>query len=153
GASSRSASRISAAAPVSRSRARPSRASSSPMPNLEAGAGSAPLRRSPCCAGSSQVRWTWRRFAAELSVEKRIAPAGGGAYIAPMGQTARREPDALAAVDWAAVERDLDAAGHAVIPGIVAPEDCRALSALYGDDTRFRSRVVMERHGFGRGEY
>ncbi|HEY0709723.1 MAG TPA: 2OG-Fe(II) oxygenase, partial [Polyangia bacterium] len=27
------------------------------------------------------------------------------------------------------------------------------LAALYTDDTRFRSRIVMSRHGYGRGEY
>ena len=32
-------------------------------------------------------------------------------------------------------------------------EECRALAALYDDESRFRSRVVMARHGFGRGEY
>ena len=34
-----------------------------------------------------------------------------------------------------------------------APDECRAVAALYDDDERFRSRVVMARHGFGRGEY
>lgn len=32
-------------------------------------------------------------------------------------------------------------------------QTCRTLAALYDDDTRFRSRVVMQRHNFGRGEY
>lgn len=53
-------------------------------------------------------------------------------------------PESLAddlAADGYAVRRLLDAAG------------CRAVAALYDDDTRFRSRVVMERHNFGRGEY
>ena len=36
---------------------------------------------------------------------------------------------------------------------MLSPEECRALAALYPDDTHFRSRIVMGRHGFGRGEY
>jgi hypothetical protein len=36
---------------------------------------------------------------------------------------------------------------------VLDPKTCRALAALYDDETRFRSRVVMERHNFGRGEY
>ena len=37
--------------------------------------------------------------------------------------------------------------------GLLSPDECRALAALYPDDTHFRSRIVMGRHGFGRGEY
>ncbi|WP_257169275.1 2OG-Fe(II) oxygenase [Bradyrhizobium sp. SRS-191] len=57
------------------------------------------------------------------------------------------------AIDWATVERELDAGGCAVLPRLVAPDACRGLAALYPDDAHFRSRVVMARHGFGRGEY
>ncbi|MEO8250458.1 MAG: 2OG-Fe(II) oxygenase [Burkholderiales bacterium] len=57
------------------------------------------------------------------------------------------------AVDWPQVEAGLDAEGHAVLPKLLAPDECAALAALYADDSRFRSRVVMQRHGFGRGEY
>src|ERR1700721_500744 len=57
------------------------------------------------------------------------------------------------AIDWTEASRDLDAQGCAVLKGLLSPDECRALAALYPDDTRFRSRVVMGRHGFGRGEY
>jgi uncharacterized protein len=40
-----------------------------------------------------------------------------------------------------------------VLPGLLPPPTCRQLAALYAEDSRFRSRVVMSRHGFGRGEY
>src|SRR3954468_7160670 len=56
-------------------------------------------------------------------------------------------------IDWAMVEHELDAHGCAVLTQLLARDDCRALAALYPDDSRFRSRVVMARHGFGRGEY
>ncbi len=59
----------------------------------------------------------------------------------------------LAALQWDAIEADLDAQGAAVVPWLIDPDECRALSALYGNDEAFRSRVVMARHGFGRGEY
>src|ERR1700688_3581721 len=48
---------------------------------------------------------------------------------------------------------DLDAQGCAVLKGLLSVEECRALAALYSDDKHFRSRIVMARHGFGRGEY
>jgi uncharacterized protein len=57
------------------------------------------------------------------------------------------------APDWLRVARDLDAHGCAVVSSLVSSDECAELAALYADDTRFRSRVVMARHGFGRGEY
>src|SRR5437879_5500864 len=57
------------------------------------------------------------------------------------------------AIDWAKVTSDLDEQGCAVLKGLLSPDECRALSALYPDDKNFRSRIVMSRHGFGRGEY
>jgi uncharacterized protein len=55
--------------------------------------------------------------------------------------------------DWSAIQAQLDAGGWAVVPGLLEPAACRQLAALYTDDNLFRSRVVMSRHGFGRGEY
>ena len=60
---------------------------------------------------------------------------------------------ALETVDWAAIGTALDREGAAVVPGLVAPEDCDRIAAHYADDRAFRSTVVMARHGFGRGEY
>ena len=59
----------------------------------------------------------------------------------------------LQACDWTAVSGELDAQGHARLPCLLPPATCRELAALYADDAAFRSRVTMERHGFGRGEY
>jgi hypothetical protein len=55
--------------------------------------------------------------------------------------------------DWPRIESDLDAQGHAHIEGLFDAHSCSELAALYDDDALFRSRVVMARHGFGRGEY
>jgi hypothetical protein len=57
------------------------------------------------------------------------------------------------AIDWTQAIGDLDAQGCAVLKQLLSPEECRELASLYPDDTNFRSRVVMGRHGFGRGEY
>ena len=59
----------------------------------------------------------------------------------------------LHAVDWDRVAAGLDAQGNAVVPRLLAAAECAALAALYDRDDVFRSRVVMGRHGFGRGEY
>jgi len=59
----------------------------------------------------------------------------------------------LAAFDWSAVERDLDGGGSAVLPGLLSAPLCRALAGVYPQDSLFRSRVVMARHGYGKGEY
>ncbi|WP_188564373.1 2OG-Fe(II) oxygenase [Undibacterium terreum] len=56
-------------------------------------------------------------------------------------------------LDWQALEDALDTQGYALIPHILAPEQCAGLGASYADKEQFRSRIVMERHGFGRGEY
>lgn len=56
-------------------------------------------------------------------------------------------------LDWEGIGNDLDAQGSAVIENLIAPAECNALVALYLKDEIFRSRVVMARHGFGRGEY
>lgn len=58
-----------------------------------------------------------------------------------------------AEVDWERVAADLDAQGHAVIEGLLAAEQCDALVKLYSSADLFRSRVIMSRHGYGRGEY
>ena len=59
----------------------------------------------------------------------------------------------IAAVDWRQVGTDLDAQGAAVIDRLLTPAECRDLASLYPRDEAFRSRVVMARHGYGRGEY
>ncbi len=58
----------------------------------------------------------------------------------------------LSAIDPTQLAKELDAEGWASIPGLLSAEECNALTALY-DSGNFRSKVVMARHGFGRGEY
>jgi hypothetical protein len=68
-------------------------------------------------------------------------------------------PTIVDAIDWSSATTHLDAHGWAVLANVLNPEQSRALAGLYDDDAdndgvaRFRSRVVMARHGFGQGEY
>jgi uncharacterized protein len=69
-------------------------------------------------------------------------------------QMTRSDPTELVArADWQRAAADLNAYGNAVFTGLLAPDECTRLASCYGRDDIFRSRVVMVRHGFGRGEY
>ena len=57
------------------------------------------------------------------------------------------------ALDWESVSHDLDAQGNAMIERLLSPDECQWVAGLYPNDDLFRARVVMSRHGFGRGEY
>jgi uncharacterized protein len=59
----------------------------------------------------------------------------------------------LGMFDDAQIERELDERGNAILNGLLTRAECQALADLYADDNVFRSRVVMAKHGFGRGEY
>lgn len=59
----------------------------------------------------------------------------------------------VAQIDWARMSSELATDGVAVVEKLLFPEECRRLAALYADSQRFRSRVVMARYAFGKGEY
>ncbi|RQR56923.1 proline hydroxylase [Burkholderia sp. Bp9140] len=59
----------------------------------------------------------------------------------------------VGALDWTAAGTELDRYGCARVPGLLSADECTALASLYVRDALYRSRVVMARHGFGRGEY
>ena len=56
-------------------------------------------------------------------------------------------------IDWTAIAADLDSQGWAVMPRLLTARQCDATASLYDKDEGFRSKIVMSRHGFGRGEY
>jgi hypothetical protein len=56
-------------------------------------------------------------------------------------------------IDWTRVASELDERGNAVIERLLSPAESRSLATLYDSAAGFRSRVVMQRHNFGRGEY
>jgi uncharacterized protein len=59
----------------------------------------------------------------------------------------------LAALDWEQIAASLDTHGCAIIRPFLSSDECRSMAANYNDDSLFRTRIVMARHGFGRGEY
>lgn len=76
-----------------------------------------------------------------------MTPAPGNKLAA---ENAVERVDAL---DWARIAQELDDSGYALLGEILAPQECDALAALYPVEEHFRSRVIMERYRFGRGEY
>jgi hypothetical protein len=71
----------------------------------------------------------------------------------PRSDAAPDAHDRVDDIDWTTTGAALDANGFAVIPKLVDRDICRAVTALYPDDSKFRSHIHMARHGFGRGEY
>jgi hypothetical protein len=78
-----------------------------------------------------------------LTAERERAPAA--AAPSPASR--------IEAIDWARIAAHLDAQGCATTVPLLTAEQCAALAQTYASDAPFRSRVVMARHGFGRGEY
>jgi hypothetical protein len=77
------------------------------------------------------------------SVARTVTPLASSKNVA----------ERVKALDWEHLSRDLDEQGNGLIDHLLFPDECRAIAGLYPKDDVFRSRVVMERHGFGRGEY
>jgi hypothetical protein len=73
--------------------------------------------------------------------------------VAEILTPAKSVTDHIATIDWKRVEQDLDEQGSAVIDRLLSPSECQAIAGLYQRNDIFRSRIVMARHGFGRGEY
>src|SRR5262245_3435392 len=133
----------------------------------EGGAGGrARLRLQRDCARHSLPprgahRWIDGGLSLGRCAQARAADAGEGGMTAAV--TARREravlsaPRALAgriaALDWTSMASELDAHGCVTTGALLGAEECAALAQTYGADAPFRSRVIMARHGFGRGEY
>ncbi len=57
------------------------------------------------------------------------------------------------AYDWTSLAGELDGFGCAILPKLLAPGECDAISRLYPEERHFRSHIIMARHGFGKGEY
>ncbi len=59
----------------------------------------------------------------------------------------------IASLDWTCIAGELTDSGYAKIGPLLTAEECSTLAAGYDNPSQFRSRIVMSRHGFGRGEY
>jgi hypothetical protein len=79
-----------------------------------------------------------------VNIQTKIKPAATAA-----GSPAER----IAQIDWTSVVGELSHYGAAVLPNLLTPEECGEVASLYPDDRKFRSHIVMARHGFGKGEY
>jgi hypothetical protein len=55
--------------------------------------------------------------------------------------------------DWPAITDHLNSNGWAPIRGLIPGEACDEIARTYDQDAGFRTRIIMSRHGFGRGEY
>ena len=73
--------------------------------------------------------------------------------VTSASDASRRMAERERAIDWERVSHDLDTHGNAMLERLLAPGECKTLAALYAHEAMFRSRVIMGRHGFGRGEY
>lgn len=74
------------------------------------------------------------------------------------GTLARRPPaptlaQRIAALEWSRIDAELHEHGCAATGAVLTAPECAEIVGMYDDDSLFRSRVVMARHGFGRGEY
>src|SRR5947207_8385730 len=56
-------------------------------------------------------------------------------------------------LDWPALNDSLDQSGWAKTEALLSSEECEYLCGLYKHDDYFRSKIVMQRHRFGIGEY
>ena len=68
-------------------------------------------------------------------------------------KTSQPIADRVAALDWQEIIEDLNNQGCATASSVLTSSECRSLASMYEEDKHFRSRIIMARHGFGRGEY
>ena len=61
--------------------------------------------------------------------------------------------ETLLRYDWAAVSQQVDCQGWGLLPGLLDAAQCQQMAAMYDEAAHFRSRILMQRHAFGRGEY
>jgi uncharacterized protein len=81
-----------------------------------------------------------------MNAEPRIARVGTSLQSLGLRERVQR-------LDWERLSKELDAGGNARVEGLLGTRECQSLTALYDQEQVFRSRVIMGRHGFGRGEY
>jgi len=76
----------------------------------------------------------------------------GGLQLAA-GPALAKVSERVAGLEWDRVAHSLDTVGYATTGPLLDSDECAGLVDTYAVDNGFRSRVIMARHGFGRGEY
>jgi hypothetical protein len=61
--------------------------------------------------------------------------------------------DRIEAIDWSEAARTMNEEGWVIVPAILTPSEADSIASMFDEDKRFRNRIIMERHGFGRGQY
>lgn len=56
-------------------------------------------------------------------------------------------------IDWLAYQTTLSETGFALLPPLLSPTECHQLANLFDEPDRYRKTIVMQRHGYGSGEY
>jgi uncharacterized protein len=56
-------------------------------------------------------------------------------------------------VDWDGMPSGLGETGHYLTPPLLSADECDELVAMYADESRFRSHIIMARYRFGSGDY
>jgi uncharacterized protein len=77
-----------------------------------------------------------------MNIQAKIRPGAAGS-----------PDDRVTQIDWNEVADELSNHGAAVLGKLLTPQECREISSLYPDNSKFRSHIIMARHGFGKGEY
>jgi uncharacterized protein len=85
--------------------------------------------------------------------ETRLAEKGRGNRVSVETDYTPAIADRVSALDWQEITDDLDNCGCATASAILTPGECDSLVGTYGEEKRFRTRILMAQHGFGRGEY
>jgi len=75
-----------------------------------------------------------------------------GAFEEP-AQSVAHVAKRVAEFDWERILVSIDQSGYAVLESLLLPQECALLAARYEEQSAFRSKIVMARHGFGQGEY
>ena len=110
----------------------------------------------PSCPAGPAKRQNVRFFTDNAAAEaagfrtcKRCRPDG----VVVKAKARKGIAERVAACDWPRIDRELDDYGVGHLGALLTADECDRLIAAYDDEARFRSRVVMARHGFGQGEY
>lgn len=85
--------------------------------------------------------------------QRRTRQSGSKGRQTNSGLPAASISKRIAGLDWDCITAEIDETGRGLTGPLLTPEECGALVDAYDDESRYRSRVVMARHNYGRGEY